>query len=238
MQVGFQGYNRVLKWEFRIGNLLVFIYNGAYALWALNNLAIILNSIADDRYVTLDFWRLGFVFPNILTSSFTTLMLYNNLKTRGFYPYWVQCILCILALFAGGVWIVWGIVDIVNCATVVYCVGNGISVLGTDLAFIVAFILQIAMWLHNLAFLYLGYRVRNRVKRIQMLDSSVDLNAQPITNNNPPFQVTSVGYIGTEVNDVRQRMSQQQQLTKPSLNDVELNKFVPTSAGQYTQHFE
>ena len=142
-------------WPGLIIEVAVFVYFFSYSIWAVNNLALVLDMPMVERYLSLNFYRLIFVFPNILVPIFTLYVEFHKLRVGKFFPYIIACIIYVLAIAAQTVWLVWAVVDLATCPTHPYCVGNGISVLGMDLAFLIAIATQLVMYV--IVFLFLIY---------------------------------------------------------------------------------
>jgi len=176
---------RIVTW---IITFLIFVYFFSYSLWAGNNLALLIDSPSIARYVSLDFWRLVFVFPNILVPIFTIYLIMCYNRVGRFFPYTFHCILCVVAIFFTTAWLVWSIVDFVQCPTTAYCVGDGIPVLGIDVAFLVANLLQVIMWVHNIVFLIYNVWLQFKVRSFLRIRYTVQRNP-----NRPPETTLSDG---------------------------------------------
>lgn len=199
MLTGLQGRGTLrLGFEFRVLTFLSLCYCCVYAVWSGNNLGLLLNDQENDRYVTLDFWRL--VFPLLaIGSPFTTLLLlYNNLSLNQFYPYGFQLITVVACIIISGTWIGWFVVDVIDCANVVYCVGNGNGIWGVDVAFFAAAVAQGIMIILDFIFLFFNFHMKHKVQTYHMLDSTAFPNRQPTTAQMMSPVVTSA-YIASEI---------------------------------------
>ena len=219
MFMGLQGTGPFrLKWTFRITIFLCYVFLTFYAIWALNNLAMILTAVDLDRYVSLDFWRLGLPFLALYSPPLTILLLFNNLRIGKFYPYMIHCIFVASAIVVEGTWFVWLVIDLVNCATTVYCIGNGVPVLGIDLGLIVAAFTQGVMMFLNFVFLFINFYVRRKVQLRNLADIYSNPNRQPIPSD-PGMTLSgniySTGFINSNMNETPTN-------TKFNPNDVKL----------------
>ena len=163
---GITGGTTGLKWYFRIGVFLSLSYVLIYGIWASNNLAVNLDNQNDDRYITLEFWRLAKVGVDIITPFFTMIYLYSNTST------WlrrIHCLITVLVIGLESVCIGWFIVDIVDCSNVAHCDGDGAGPLGYDVAFWVVVTSVAARLFINLIFLLINYLV-NRIVQVRNIN--------------------------------------------------------------------
>jgi hypothetical protein len=206
MFTGLQGYQPLrLKWTFRITIFLTFVYGTFYNIWAANNLALFVPDIGLHRYVSLNFWRLIFPFLAWISIPLTILLLFNNIRVASFYPYSLHCVWTVSAIIIELAWLVWFIIDVINCPTVVYCIGDGIPVIfAVDIAFGIAAVCQMVMLLLNFIFLFVNFYIRRKVQIRHIGDYYANPNRQPIPNapistlNGVNFYPTS--YISSNIN--------------------------------------
>ena len=206
MLQGLQGAGPIqLRRAFTIVSILVWLYYLLYGIWALNNLALILDDVEDDRYVTIDFWRLVFPFLTIFSPLMTVYLLYNNLRVNRFYPYNLHCIIVVASMIIGLIWIVWLSIDVVDCSNIVYCDGDGNGPLGIDIAFWVAGITQILMFIINVIFFFYNFYIKGKVQERNILDFYSNPSRAPIPGNTAAglrgaaFYPTN--FISTDIND-------------------------------------
>lgn len=167
--------------EFKLVTFLSLVYCVVYAVWAGNNLGLILSNQETDRYVTLDFWRLVFPLLTIGAPFTSLLLLYNDLSLNRFYPYGFNLITLVICIVISGTWIGWFVVDVISCTTVVYCTGNGTGPFGVDVAFFVAAIAQGILILIDFILLFFNFHLKSRVQTAQLLGATSFPNRQPTT---------------------------------------------------------
>ena len=151
------------RWYFIISMLLIWSYLGIYGVWASNNLAVNLDNQNDDRYISLEFWRLAKIGADIITPFLTLMLLYNS-TSKWFTRF--HCLIIVIAIALEATCIGWFIVDLVDCSNVAHCDGDGNGPLGYDVAFWVVFWSTVGRMIINIIFLFLNYRI-NRLVQIQ-----------------------------------------------------------------------
>lgn len=182
MLVGVQDGPVQLKWIYRLTFLLIVVYLFAYAIWASNNLGVNLDDQNNDRYSTLEFFRLAKIGIDIVTPFLTLYYLYNNLF-RGVRL--LHCWVTVLVIALQVACLVWFVIDILDCANVAHCDGDGAGPLGYDIAFWVVVVTLVIRLICNIIFLWINFYIKRRVEVRNILDYYANPNRQPIYSGDP-----------------------------------------------------
>ena len=223
-----------LKFVYFVAIFFSLVYYLAYAVWSGNNLAVIVP--VPDRYISIEFWRLAVSAADIFTPFFTIYYLYNTLfRTIRV----LHLLVVIVSLVLEAVLLLWHVVDVIDCATTLHCIGTGGGPLGLDTAFLVVLVTLITRFVINFIFLIINSYVNSTIKARNFLDWAANPNRQPVYGDTQAYsnlQVYPRNFIGQNLSQREQHPQRRLVTTTTTSNTYDDDSDIELDHRQHQQH--